>query len=123
MMESVRAVHVSPHPQGPRRFPVLALALLQFIVFAALPVADAVLEARGRSTVAHVEAEGSEHCETGHNHLLCQLTRTFSSGISTPVQIDLRLVFETSLAIPTATAWENRPTPSGGSGPRAPPSA
>ncbi|MDE0357653.1 MAG: hypothetical protein OXN92_07905 [Gammaproteobacteria bacterium] len=113
--------HISPHSRDPRRFGVLALALLQCAVFAALPAADAVLEARGSSTVVHVEGEGSEHCDTGHSHLLCQLTRTLSSGIGTAIPIDFRLVSEASLGTPTTTAWANRPIPPGGSGPRAPP--
>ena len=113
--------HISPRSRDPRRLGVLAFALLQLAVFAALPAADAVLEARALSTVVHIEGEGSEHCDTGHSHLLCQLTRTLSSGIAPPVPIDFRLVSEASLGTPTATAWANRPIPPGGSGPRAPP--
>ena len=113
--------HISPHSRNSRRFGVLAFALLQLAVFAALPAADAVLEARGSGTVVHIEAEGSEHCDTGHSHLLCQLTRTLSSGIAPPVPIDFRLASVASLGTPTATAWLNRPIPPGGSGPRAPP--
>jgi len=115
--------HISSRSRDTRRFGVLAFALLQLAVFAALPAADAVLEAQGLSTVVHIEGKGSEHCDTGHSHLLCQLTRTLSSGIAPPVPIDLRLVSEASLATPTATAWANRPVPPGGSGPRAPPRA
>ena len=114
---------ISPRLRDPRRFGVLSLSLLQFAVFAVLPTADAVLEVRGLSTAVHIEGENSEHCDTGHNHLLCQLTRTLSSGIAPLILIDLPLVFEASPETPTATAWQNRPTPPGGSGPRAPPQA
>ena len=114
---------ISPRLRDPRRFGVLSLSLLQFAVFAVLPAADAVLEVRGLSTVVHIEGENSEHCDTGHSHLLCQLTRTLSSGIAPLILIDLPLVFEASPDTPTATAWQTRPTPPGGSGPRAPPQA
>ena len=82
-----------------------------------------MLEARGLSTGVHIEGENSEHCDTGHSHLLCQLTRTLSSRVPPLVLIDLPLVFETSMDTPTASAWQNRPIPPGGSGPRAPPRA
>ena len=118
---SIAVKPLSPHTPGPRRFGVLALALLQFAVFAALPGADAVLEARGFGTVLHIEREAGERCDTGHSHLLCQLTRTLSSGISVPILTDPRLAPEASLRTPTATAGQSRPIPLGGSGPRAPP--
>ena len=114
---------ISPRSRDLRRFGVLSLSLLQLAVFAGLPTADAVLEARGLSTVVHIEGENSEDCETGHNHLMCQLTRTLSSGFSPFALIDLPLVFEASMDTPTATAWQKRPIPPGGSGPRAPPRA
>ena len=114
---------ISPRLRGPRRFGVLSLSLFQFALFAGLPAADAVLDVGGLSTVAHIEGESSEHCDTGHSHLLCQLTRTLSSGVSPLILADLPLVFETSPDTPTATTWENRPIPPGGSGPRAPPRA
>lgn len=114
---------ISPPLRDLRRFGVLSLSLLQFALFAGLPAADAVLEVRGLSTVVHIEGENSEHCDAGHSHLLCQLTRTLSSGAAPLILVDIPLVFETSLDTPTATAWQNRPTPPGGSGPRAPPPA
>lgn len=114
---------ISPRSWDLRRFGVLSLSLLQLAVFAGLPTADAVLEARGLSTVVHIEGENSEDCDAGHNHLMCQLTRTLSSGMAPLLLIDLPLVFETSMETPTATAWQNRPIPPGGSGPRAPPRA
>ena len=112
---------ITPRSRDPRRFGVLALALLQFVVFAALPAADAVLEARGLSTLAHIETENSEHCDTGHSHLLCQLTRALSSGISAADLTDFPQASQASPNTPTATTRENRPIPPGGSGPRAPP--
>ena len=112
---------IPPRAQDLRRLGVLSLSVLQFAVFAGLPSADAVLEARGLSTVVHIEGENSEDCDTGHSHLLCQLTRTLSSGISPLLLNDLPLVSETSMDAPTATARQNRPIPPGGSGPRAPP--
>ena len=114
---------ISPRSRDPRRLGVLSLSLLQLAVFAGLPAADAVLEVRGMSTVVHIEGENSEQCETGHSHLLCQLTRTLSSGVAPLILADLPLVFEASPDTPTATAWQNRPIPPGGSGPRAPPRA
>ena len=114
---------ISSRLRDPSRFGVLSLSLLQFAVFAGNPMADAVLEARGLSTVAHIEDEKSAHDETGHNHLLCQLTRTLSCGVAPLILADLPLVFHASPDTPTATAWRNRPTPPGGSGPRAPPQA
>ena len=114
---------INPRSRDPRRFGVLALALLQFVVFASFPVADAILEARGVSDTAHIETENSEQCDTGHNHLLCQLTRTLSSGISVEDLTDFQQACQASLNIPTATTRENRPIPPGGSGPRAPPQA
>ncbi len=114
---------ISPRSRDPRRLGVLALALFQFNLFAALPAVDAVLEARGPSAERHIENENDEHGDTGHSHLLCQLTRTLSSGDSPPIPNDLPLVSATSTDTPAATAWENRPTPPGGSGSRAPPRA
>ena len=114
---------IPPRSRDLRHFGVLSLSLLQFAVFAVLPSADAVLEVRGLSTGVHIEGENSEHCEAGHSHLLCQLTRTLSSGISPFILIDLPLVSDTSMDTPTATTWQNRPIPPGGSGPRAPPRA
>ncbi len=114
---------ISPRLRDPRRFGVLSLSLLQFALFAGLPAIDAVLEVRGLSTVVHIEGENSEHSDTGHSHLLCQLARTLSSGVAPLILLDVPLVFETSPDTPTATAWQNRPTPPGGSGPRAPPPA
>ena len=113
---------IPPRSRDLRHFGVVSLSLLQFAVFAGLPSADAVLEARGLSTGVHIEGENSEH-DTGHSHLLCQLTRTLSSRVPPLVLIDLPLVSETSMDTPTATAWQNRPIPPGGSGPRAPPRA
>ena len=114
---------ISPRLRDPRRFGVLSLSLLQFALFGGLPAVDAALEVRGLSTVVHIEGENSEHCDTGHSHLLCQLARTLSSGVAPLILVDVPLVFETSPDTPTATAWQNRPTPPGGSGPRAPPRA
>ena len=105
-----------------RRFGVVALVLLQGSVLAAAPAADAVLEAGWSHETAHVEAEGSDDCGSGHNHLLCQLTRTASSPFSL-VPIDLPQTVETDPATWTATAWQRSPIPFGGGGPRAPPPA
>lgn len=110
-------------PRDLRRFGVLAIVLLQALAFAVLPAVDAVLEAGASSTVAHVEGEHSEHCDPGHSHLLCQLSRTVSLGFPPLILLDLPLVFETSPDTPTANAWQRRPIPPGGSGPRAPPRA
>lgn len=105
-----------------RRFGVLALVLLQGSVLAAAPAADAVLEAELPHADPHVEAEGSDDCGSGHNHLLCQLTRTASSPFSL-LTIDLPQTSETGPAAWTATAWQGHPVPFGGGGPRAPPPA
>jgi len=114
---------ISPRLLDLRRFGVLSLSVFQFALFAGLPAADAVLEIRGLSTVVHIVGENSEHSDTGHSHLLCQLARTLSSEVAPLILADLPLVIETSPDTPAATAWQNRPTPPGGSGPRAPPPA
>ena len=93
------------------------------MAFAILPAMDAVLEAGASSTVAHVEGEHSEHCDPGHSHLLCQLSRTVSLGFPLLIPIDLQLVLETGADTPIANAWQRRPMLPGGSGPRAPPPA
>lgn len=92
-------------------------------MFAILPAVDAVLEADAPSAVAHVEGEHSEEDHSGHNHLLCQLARTVSPGFPPLIPIELSVVSETSPDTPTANVWQRRPTPPGGSGPRAPPRA
>lgn len=113
---------ISPRqPRDPRRFGVLAIVLFQAVAFAVLPAVDAVLEAEASSTVAHIEAEHSEHCDPGHSHLLCQLSRTVSLGFPPLIPIELSLAVETSPDTPAANAWQRRPIPPGGSGPRAPP--
>ncbi len=106
-----------------RRLGGFSLSAFQFAAFAALPAADAVLETRGRSAVPHIEDESNDHCETGHSHLLCQLTRTLSSGGSAPIPADLQPAAETDPAPPAAFVRQDRPIPPGGSGPRAPPRA
>jgi len=115
--------HIATRSRDPRRFGVVALALLQFAVFASFPVADAILEARGVSDTVHIERESSEQCDTGHNHLLCQLTRGLSSGIPAQLLIDYRPATEASRLPPSVTTRENRPVLPGGNGPRAPPRA
>lgn len=115
---------ISPRqPQDLRRFGVFAIVLFQALAFAVLPALDAVLEAGASSAVAHVEGEHGEHCDSGHSHLLCQLSRTVSLGFPGLIPIDLPLVFEATPDTPTANAWQRRPIPPGGSGPRAPPHA
>ena len=114
---------ISPQLRDPRRFGVLVLVLCQASLFAVLPAADALLEAGATSDVAHIEGEHSEHCDAGHSHLLCQLSRTVSLGFPPLLLIELPLVSETSPDTPTAAAWQRRPIPPGGSGPRAPPPA
>ena len=115
---------ISPRqPRDLRRLDVLAIVLLQALAFAVLPAVDAVLEAGSSNPVAHVEAEHSEHCDSGHSHLLCQLSRTVSVGFPPLIPIELSLVFAATPDTPTANAWQRRPIPPGGSGPRAPPQA
>ena len=55
--------------------------------------------------------------------MLCQLSRTVSLGFPPLLLVDLPLVLETSPDTPAVNAWQRRPTPPGGSGPRAPPPA
>jgi len=110
-------------PRDLRRLGVLAIVLLQALAFAVLPAVDAVLEADAPNAVAHVEGEPSEHSDAGHSHLLCQLSRTVSVGFPSLIPIELSLVAETTPDTPTANAWQRRPIPPGGSGPRAPPQA
>ena len=113
-------------PQQPldlRGLGVQAIVLFQALVFAILPAVDAVLEAEAPSAVAHVEGENSEEDHSGHNHLLCQLARTVTPGFPPLIPIELSVVFATSPDTPTANVWQRRPTPPGGSGPRAPPRA
>ncbi len=117
---------ISPQLRDPRRFGVLALVLLPAAIFAVLPAADAVLEAGAGNAgahMAHIEGEHSEHCDPGHSHLLCQLSRTVSLGFPPLILSDLPLVSEASPDATTATDWRRRPIPPGGSGPRAPPPA
>lgn len=99
----------------------MAIVLFQAVAFAVLPAVDAVLEAEASSTVAHIEAEHSEHCDPGHSHLLCQLSRTVSLGFPFLIPIELSPAVEASPDTPAANAWQRRPIPPGGSGPRAPP--
>ncbi|MXX79218.1 MAG: hypothetical protein F4Z33_09810 [Gemmatimonadales bacterium] len=93
------------------------------MAFAFLPSVDAVLEAGASNAVAHVEGEPGEHGDAGHSHLLCQLSRTVSPGFPLLIPIDLSPAVETSPDTPTSNAWQRRPIPPGGSGPRAPPHA
>ena len=70
-------------PKQPRdlpRFGVLAIVLPQVLAFAVLPAVDAMLEAGASSIVTHIEEEHNEHCDAGHSHLLCQLSRAVSLG-------------------------------------------
>ncbi|WP_428273856.1 hypothetical protein [Candidatus Palauibacter sp.] len=114
---------ISPQqPRDLRRLGVQAIVLLQALVFAILPAVDAVLEAEAPSADVHVEGEHSER-DSGHSHLLCQLARTVTPGFPPLIPIELSVVFETSPDTPTANVWQRRPTPPGGSGPRAPPRA
>ena len=62
----------------------------------------------------HVCEADSEHCDTGHSHLLCQLTRTLSSGIAAADLTDFPRASQASPNTPTATTRENRPILPGG---------
>lgn len=115
---------ISPQqPRDLRRLGVQAIVLLQALVFAILPAVDAVLEAEAPSAVVHVEGEHREEDHSRHSHLLCQLARTVSPGFPPLIPIEPSVVFETRPDTPAANVWQRRPTPPGGSGPRAPPRA
>ena len=108
----------------PRRFPVLALALLQCSVFVAIPVVDGVLDARELGIKVHVTAGGGEHCDLGHNHLHCQLARALYLGAAHSYVLPrLRPVIDAG-AVPLAeNTSAGGPAFSGVRGPRAPPFA
>lgn len=52
------------------------MVLLQLVAAAALPSADAVLEAERVGTPLHIESPHNEDCPTSHDHLFCQVVRS-----------------------------------------------
>ena len=108
----------------PRRFLVFAFALLQSSVFVAIPVVDAVLDARESGLEVHVAADGGEHCDLAHNHLHCQLARALYLGAShSQVLPRLRPVVDVWAVPPAENPAVGGPAFSGVQGPRAPPLA
>ncbi len=99
----------------------LAVLVLQAFAFAAIPAVDAALDADLLGVATHVEGRDREHCDPGHSHLLCQLTRTLLLGTSSPGLADFGPTPEALPSAMNATAPTVRPALSGGSGPRAPP--
>ena len=66
-----------------RRVGALSMALLQLASFAALPTADAILDAPQLGLPLHVESEGNPECAPHHDHLFCQAVRSLSAAATT----------------------------------------
>ncbi|MCI0436603.1 MAG: hypothetical protein L0271_23640 [Gemmatimonadetes bacterium] len=66
-----------------RRRTVFSVLLLlqQLVVFAAVPLADAVLEATARDGPAHFESQSGAPCPPGHDHFDCPFCRVAGSGL------------------------------------------
>ncbi len=69
--------------RGARRAGALCMTLLQFVSFAALPTADAVLDGAQLDLPLHVESEGNPDCAVQHDHLFCLAVRSLSSATRT----------------------------------------
>ena len=50
-------------------------------VFAALPSADAMLDAERAASPVHVESPEHRTCASQHSHLFCQIVRSLLSGV------------------------------------------
>jgi hypothetical protein len=66
-----------------RRVGAAFMAALQLVSFAALPAADALLDASQLDLPLHVESEGNPECAAHHDHLFCQAVRSLSSSTTT----------------------------------------
>lgn len=62
-----------------RRLGVLALAVLHLGAAAVLPGVDARLDGGLLNAPIHVESPGTDDCPTHHDHLFCQVVRSFSA--------------------------------------------
>ena len=64
-----------------RRAGVLLLAIAQLLGPIGLKVVDAVLDGHELNTPLHVEGEGREACGGGRTHVVCQTTRSITTGL------------------------------------------
>ena len=66
--------------QGVRGAGALGMVALQLVAGAALPSADAVLEAERIALPTHVESPHNEDCPSAHDHLFCQVVRSLAAA-------------------------------------------
>ncbi len=66
--------------RGVRGAVALGMVSLQLVAGAALPSADALLEAERIGLPTHVESPHTEDCPAAHDHLFCQVVRSLGSA-------------------------------------------
>lgn len=57
----------------------LGMVLAQFGAAAALPAADAVLDAARVGLPTHIESPHNESCPASHDHIFCQVVRSLAA--------------------------------------------
>jgi hypothetical protein len=112
------------HPKHRGYTPLSALLLVVQCAFAAaIPLADAVVEAIARDGPAHLESQNSAPCPPGHDHLQCQFCRVAGTTLvasTEPVSVP-RTTAVRHFAAARADRVFASPVTAGPLGPRAPP--
>ena len=114
------------HTRVLRRSGALLLAVVQLFVFGLVPTADSLLDSDSVQVGLHVESEGSEHCSAAHDHLFCQVFRSFWAvgGSEFPARALVMPPVQATSTSPGIEAAPVRPVWAFGSlGSRAPPIA
>lgn len=100
------------------------MVLLQLIAAAALPSADAVLEAQRIGLPLHVESPHNEECPASHGHVFCQVVHSLAAA-STVGDIGLLVHRSPALVVGVTPRQhediERRPSLRGPTAPRPPP--
>jgi hypothetical protein len=100
------------------------MALLQLGAAAALPSADAMLDAERVGIPLHIESPHSENCPASHDHLFCQVVRSLAA-VSAAKRVGTLYDIAPPLAGDGASIdridAELRPTLRGPTAPRPPP--
>ena len=104
--------------------PLSALLLvLQFAVVAAVPLADAAVEAIARDGPAHLESQNGAPCPPGHDHVQCEFCRV--AGTTLAASAVAAVAPRTNAVLHVTAQPADRtfasPVTAGPLGPRAPP--
>ena len=102
---------------------VVLLALLQLGASTLFVVADALLDREHARSTLHIESEGSEECQTDHDHLFCQVVRSLgaATGADASCTVDTGIPEADARIESYRSDFVPSPRPPGVTGPRGPP--